>query len=229
MLDPFRTIHYEVTPEAEAPGGTDEGAEPAPEAEPWTPPTREEVELMEERLERLQLLEQQAQYGQPEPEAEGEEEELEVWDMTADQLRSLIREEVNSTQQAEAEHEEAMERAKDVLKDVTTRDGEFLNPAKGEKDTLALANEILPEMAQRWGFGPKAAEAAIAKAASIVREEELVGAKAYHDRQVNEVRGLANARREPAGTGQGTQNAAPVQGFGEKAVVDAYFRSGTGR
>ena len=58
-MDPFRTVHYEVS-EGGEPGGpaaaaeaADPGAEPAAEAEAWTPPTREEVELMNERLERL--------------------------------------------------------------------------------------------------------------------------------------------------------------------------------
>ena len=40
---------------------------------------------------------------------------------------------------------------------------------------------------------------------------------------------LASARREPTGQGQGTEGAAPPEGFGEQSVVNAYFRSGTGR
>lgn len=236
-MDPFQTILYELggEPTAGEGGQPDPAADPAPPADDWAPPTREEWELMNERNQRLELLEQgqgfQPQGFEPDDEL-GDEPDLDPFaDNYGDQLRQLIHSEWQGLQQQQQQSTEAMERAKDVLHDVCSRDGEFLNPEVSEERALALANEILPEFAGRYGMSPRAAEAAIAKAAQMVRDQEAAIGKAYHEREMNQLQQLGQARREPGAAGaQGGQgSAAPIAKGGEMSVVAHHFGQGTGR
>lgn len=231
MQDPFRTIHYEASEDAASPEGAavdaGEGVEPAAEAEAWTPPSKEEVELMQDRLEWLEAHGAQQPQAQDYTEEDEEGEELSIFDLDVNQLRGMMRDvamEVRMQEQAMAEGEAQM---KDVLHDIQLRDGEFLNPASAEQRAIAVARDIYPQFAQRYGETDKAAEAALAKAASIVREEELTIGKAYHERQVNQVQTLASARREPGANGQGAEGAAAVQG-GAGRTMQKYFGGGSG-
>lgn len=145
-------------------------------------------------------------------------------DNADEQLRSIIREELAPYQQfqQQAQLGEAEARAKDMLTDIQARDGEFLLPDSAEKARV-LANSLVQEAAQKHGFGPKAAEAALTQAYKTVREWEDAVGKAYHDRQMNQLRGLSGAPREPAAAGGSVQQVTVPGGGTEMDVVRHYL------
>lgn len=82
----------------------------------------------------------------------------------------------------------------------------------------------LPEAQQKFGPGPKAAEAAIEKAVSEVRAYESAVGEAYYNQKSNQMSNLAGARRElPAAGTQGATQVSLQEGGDERTIVDSYF------
>lgn len=92
---------------------------------------------------------------------------------------------------------EAEERAHDIIQDDVSRNGEFLLGEKAYSNIRAIANTYMEDEVNRHGFGPKAAEAALARAASDWREYEKELAQVAVDRHMNQLSSIAGAPREP--------------------------------
>lgn len=191
-----------------------EPVEPAEDA--WTGPSQEEWTQTQQQLaEAAQLVEafktQQQGTG---PLADYDPEFRQELEQFIDQKLGPY-----SNFQQEAILTEAEQRAQDILHDLSVRDGEF------DTTTARLrADALMPAMAAKYGQGPKAAEAALAAAAS---EQRAYEAKVREDAVTayqNQLRGISQAPREPAATVTGTaaQHVTP-QGGDEMDLVRAYF------
>jgi hypothetical protein len=120
---------------------------------------------------------------------------------------------------------EAEEKAKDIIHSLETEKGEFLLPDSGAQ-ALQRANNHLPEAQAKYGYGPRAAEAALARAYEDQKAYEQAVGKAYHEREINQLRGLANGPRAPGASGQqsGQQVVVP-EGGDELGLVSKYFQT----
>ena len=196
----------------------DPAADPATEpVAPWAP-SQEEWEQVTGAVGYLaQLAQQQAQVYQPQP-MNGEQVRPDPWerpDSFQQDLDAYINQRMAPVQQftQEAALSEAEERAMDILADFATRDGEF------DKELARVrADHLLPQMQQRYGYGPKAAEAALEAAAVAQREYEQ---KVYADaiaKHTNQLATLSGAPGEPGST--------YVQGVQQRTMPD-YTKGGT--
>jgi hypothetical protein len=120
------------------------------------------------------------------------------------------------------EQTEGTEKARDILHDNLSREGEFILEGSNDK-ALRLAEAYLPEMQQRYGASAEAAEQAINAAANEIREYERAVGEAFHARQMNQLKTLNDAPREPgAAVPPAVQTQATVPGGDEFAVVAKY-------
>lgn len=90
---------------------------------------------------------------------------------------------------------EAEERAMDILNDIKARDGDY-----DVEVARIRADALLPQMQEQYGYGPRAAEAALEQAAKEQRayEQKLIErAVAQH---TNQLATLAGAASEPGST-----------------------------
>jgi len=203
----------------------------------WSGVSQEDWDRVSTTLEGLQPIIEYMQnpdaYREPPPQEDGAEPQLDPFsDNFADQLQSLIDSRLAPVSEftEQAQLDEAEERAMDIIQDIVSREGEFLMPERSTKLARAMAEEFLPEAEQRYGFGPRAAEAALQQAVKTVREIEQEIGQTYYERKQNELGTLAGARREPPAAGtQGAQNVSTPEGGDERALVEAYFGRGTGR
>jgi hypothetical protein len=91
-----------------------------------------------------------------------------------------------------------------------------------------LANDFLPQAQQQYGYGPRAAEEALKAAHKAVREWEGKVGEAYHQRQLEQLRGLGQVRREPTSNGMNGQTSQLISASGpgdERAILQKYFGS----
>lgn len=226
----------DLAPEPQGPveSAVDPAVEPDAGAEPeaWAGPSQEEWEATQSLIERLGPLAQYAEQLGQEGDEGYEDVELDpMSDTFADQLRELIRAEIQplSGYVQETQLGEAEQQAMDIIHDLQASGGEFLVPESSSKLARSLANDFMPESVQRYGVGPKAAEAALQKAVETVREMEQSIGKAYYERQMNQLSTLAGAPREPGSPGQAAaQQQAHIPGD-ERDLVRAHFSAGTGR
>lgn len=187
----------------------------------WTPPTREEVEL-------LTLLAQQGlSRGAPEPTVQdpgGFEFDF-FADNAGDQLLGLLQERdqylldqfrdilvgaVGPLHQdrEHAQVQEGMQRIDDIIADHQARDGEFLVPDQTSEMVKRLSEAFWPEAMSRYGQrgpnGPvptsRASQAALDRAVQVARAWEKQVADAALKRHANELATLAGAGRD-AGSG----------------------------
>ncbi len=118
---------------------------------------------------------------------------------------------------------EAEERAYDILEDIASREGDFMQKDQAFAAARALANSYMPEEAQRYGWGPQAAEAAIARAAADVRAYETAVREAAIQQYNNQIARLDGAGREPIGAVVASPQGAITQpGGDELSVVTAF-------
>lgn len=106
------------------------------------------------------------------------------------------------------DQQESNERVLDVLADLETSKGEFLEPVRDEMRQLATqkAREFYPQMAAKMGHGDAAGEAALQKAYEYAKAFESKLADAAVKRHTNEISTLAGAPRQPGSTySQGLQ------------------------
>lgn len=203
-------------------------AEAAPEApaEPSVEYAQIPADEWAEVSEAMQLL-RQAQEPQYElPEVQQQAVQFDPFaENASEQLRSIIREEMApyATYQEQQILGEAEERAKDIVSDWQAQNGEFIQKEKANDYILARANQMVGDFQQRFGYGPKAAEAALAQACTEYRDYEISVGKAYHEREINQIRGLSGAPREPAVNGQQGGQQVTRQGGNEMDLVRRYF------
>lgn len=224
---PLHTLNFEA-PEGAAPIGG--GGEPEGGEEVWSGPDQESWEQVQETMGMLrEAMQQQA----PPPQQNGQQQAPpEIPDPYADPAafqewqRSQVREElapINSYIERQ-QNDEGRELGFDMIADMEARDGEFLMPEQSRARAYELSDRYYPEMIQRFGDTPKAAEAALARGYKEAKEYELAVGKAFHDREINQLATLSGAPRElaAAGAAGAAQTEIPAGGD-EKSVLHRWF------
>jgi hypothetical protein len=194
-------------------------AEPAAEEAPWSGPSQEEWEQVVGGLGYL------AQQVQPPPPPEVQQPQQTQFDPFSDdpgsQLRSIIREELAplANYQQHEQLAEAEEKAYDILDDVSSRLGEIVDKDTAFPIIRAWADTMMPEMAQRYGFGPRAAEAALEQAFTGYQTLEQSIGKSYTDRHMNQLTNLSGVRAEPPAFNGAAQTTEIPRGGDELEIV----------
>ena len=126
---------------------------------------------------------------------------------------------------------EAQERAYDILDSIVARDGEFINQDQAFEASIALANSYMQEESAKYGYGPRAAEAALTRAAGTIREYETAVAQAAEERYMNRLSNLGGAPHDVYGAALAGQEAFTVPAGGDEYGVLERFGgfSGGGR
>jgi hypothetical protein len=120
---------------------------------------------------------------------------------------------------------EAEERANDILADLQSSKGDFVDP--DSKDIArAMAERFLAEEQQKHGFGAQAAEAALERGYAYAREREDKLGELAVQRHLNQLKTLNGAPRQP-GVSQGAGSTAVQshvipEGGDEMSVVRHY-------
>jgi len=206
-------LFHQVDPDG---GSVDAGGAPPPEEAPsWGGPSEEEWNAVQQGLSYVIQNMPQTNGEQPEEQFDPFNENFGL------SVRGYIDERLAPYN--EMAHEMAMseadERAKDILQDDATANGEFdLEVARLRADAM------FPEFAARFGNTPKAAEEALHAAAQVQRDYEAGMAERALNREQNQLATLANARREPpvAGTAATGVHVTP-NGGDEMDLVRKYF------
>ena len=213
----------EMAAETAAPEAPAETTE-APAEETWAGPSQEQWQGVEETLgylaEALQpgdpgYQEQQAEPIVLDPLAENFQQQLDAY------LEQKVAERVAPYQDYTTRmlQREGSELEQDILTDLAASGGEF-----DFKAASALARTYMPEAVAQYGFGPQAAEAALAQAAEDVRAYEARIGEAYHQKKLNELSTLSGAPREPGAAGApATSTTALPTGGDEFDVLRRYF------
>ena len=186
-------------------------AEPVAEpAEPaWAGPSADEWGQVTQTLGYLADLAQQSQAPQ---EQELDPRYAALGDPFNDQFGPTLAQELSAIRQEMAQYRdfqqsqqlgEAEERALDIIEDDVSRNGEFMLGEKAFEGIRALANVFMSEESQRYGYGPKAAESALARAASEWRAYEKELAQKAIEQHMNQLTNLAGAGREPGASSPG--------------------------
>jgi hypothetical protein len=110
---------------------------------------------------------------------------------------------------------EGEQRLNDILADDIARNGEFAADPEADKQARSLvrtlAEQAFPEVAQRYGMTPRAAEIAMSRAADQVRGLLKAAGAAAVTQNANHLATLAGARSEPGvGGGSGVQTISDV-------------------
>jgi hypothetical protein len=177
---------------------------------PWAPSQDEWQQFTGAVTYLAQLEQERARVYQP----RGEEQpqgEFDPYDRN--QLRALFREEMHPYQEFQQQQQlaEAEERALDILDNLSKSGGEF-----DVAEARIRADHLLPQMQEKFGWGPRAAEAALEEAAKQQREYELRLEQRGVSKYTNQVSTLAGAATEPG--------SAYAQGVTQRTVPD--FRKG---
>lgn len=225
---PWELFRFE-SPEVGTPAAVAEPAapeEPAgePAAPEWAGPSREDWEASQQsQRELLAWAAEQAQRaGRPEPLTVSpfDDDFMSQLDRYLDQRLAPI-----SQFQQGMEQQQGEDYALDVIADNAAQHGEFYGGDQSNRNVLAQARELLPDAIRRFGDTPKAGEFAIEQACKSVREYEEAIGKSYHERQVNQLTGLAGAPREPGGAAGAAQITAGPYSQGQR-VTDRFFGRG---
>ena len=216
----------EMAPEGAVESGdaVEAAAEPA-----WSGPSQEEWEAQQQALGSMSAWVQQRMHAEQQSAQQGQQPlQFDPWsDDPTEQLNALIEARVNArlapleqTYQRISEAE-GQELAYDVIADNVSREGDFLH--EGSKDlAFQLARGFLNAAVQRYGYGDRAAEAAIEQACQHVRQLEQTIGESYYNRQTNQLATLAGARREPGSSGPAAQVPSGTFKRGE-SIADRYF------
>lgn len=196
-----------------------ENEQAAPEEqaeEAWAGPSQEEWQQTQELIQAQHEWISQQQQGQAERPA------FDPYDdeRFPQQLDQFIEQKLQPYQgfQQEVALREAEERAMDILNDIAKSGTEF-----DVADARIRADHLLAGMQERYGFGPRAAEAALQEAAKQQIEKERERNEAYHQRKINELQGLRGTREPaPSGTSAAAEIVTP-EGGDELDLVRTYF------
>lgn len=188
--------------------------------EAWAGPSQEEWQQV---VQGLGYLAQQVSQQEPEPQQSAPQHtQFDPFsDDPGEQLRAIIREEIAPVAQYQ-QHEqlaEAEERAYDILDDISSRQGEIVDKDTAFPIIRAWADTMMADMAQRYGFGPRAAEAALEQAYNTYQQLEQSIGKQYTDRHMNQLTNLGNAQAEPPPFNGSTQTTEIPGGGDELSVV----------
>src|SRR5262245_2180292 len=118
----------------------------------------------------------------------------------------------------------AEEQAMDILGGYVEQHGDFLLPDSLAK-ARALANDYLPETQRQYGYGPRAAEAALRMGYDAVKAWERKVGEPHHQQQLGQLRNIGQARREPppAGVNGSGQQLITSENGDERSVLAKYF------
>lgn len=115
---------------------------------------------------------------------------------------------------------EGEQRLNDILADDISRNGEFASDpeadAKARELVSTLASQMFPDLAERYGSTPRAAEMAMVRAAAEVRGLLKSAGGAAVAQTQNQLATLAGAHGEPGAHGAGVE--APVIRMGETSA-----------
>lgn len=204
---------------------------PAVEEDSWTGPSQEEWQQTMEFIGSLQQAMEAPVQAEPQQENGAQRPTFDPYDPDAfsQQLDAYIESKLQPVQEItqSAAMAEAEERAADIVTDLQAQHGEFMLPDSAQLVTV-LANDYIEAAQERYGFGPRAAEAALEQAYNDVKAREEAIGKAYHERQMNQLSTLGKATREPGVETTSAQQVAHVKGT-ETDLVRAYFGPATGR
>ncbi len=233
MLDPFHLMPHEVSGDADTGAGASDDAGDTGDtdsAEAWSGPSREEWEATQAQLAEYRAQDEAGEEDYEEDE-EGEIELDPFSDNFGQQLVGLIQDAI-SPYASHAEQQmmsEANEKAMDIIADREAKDGEFMNPEKSRPLARLLADKHFPDMAQKHSDPRKAAEAALAQGVKEARELEQIYGKAYYEREINQLKGLSGAKREPAAAGTNAATQFVVEEGGNEMDVVRKYTGGVGR
>lgn len=190
------------------------------ESAPWSPSQDEWGQMVQGLNYLLEAQQRQASiYAPP------QQEQYVEWDpYDREQVLNLFRQEMAPLYQdrEQAQLGEAEERARDILSDLSKRDGEF------DIEIARLrAESFLPQMQERYGPGPRAAEEALAAAAAAQRQWEMERDRTAVDRYTNQIATLAGAPGEPGSSyTQGAQTRTMPDYRQGGTVTDRFFGGG---
>ncbi len=215
---------------SDAPAG-----DPAAPAEPaaWAPPGQEWYEQTEQtqqaileyvqQQQQAQLAAQQAYFGQGQQQEQGPPRPSPFDDDWDEKLDAYIESKLAPFQQTQEQivYGEAEELALDILNDIVKSQGDLLLP-DSVKRARQLADSYVQEEQAKYGFGERAAEAALERAYNDVKAWEQAVGKAYHERQMNQLSTLSLAPREPNAPIQAAQEQVYKTGGNELDLVRKY-------
>jgi hypothetical protein len=205
-------------PEPQAPAEETEAAWPGPSREEW-----EQIQAERQDIayvaEQLRLAQEKLTGGQPQYDPDDF--------LTYGQMQELMNQRLQPYEDLRENLSmgEADERANDILADLRSAKGEFIDP--DSKDIArAMAERFLAEEQQRYGFGAQAAEAALERGYEYARERENKLGELAVQRHLNQLKTLNGAPRQP-GVSQGAGSTAVQQhvipaGGDEMSVVRHY-------
>lgn len=188
------------------------GLDPAaadPAAEPqWGGPSQDEwgqvmgyvAEQQAQQQAYQQAQEQQAsQQAQPQQYPNLDPFDENFSQQAVELFRSIQAEQLAPLQQWQQTQQlgEAENRAYDILDDIVSREGEFLDSERAFPAVISRAQQFYGEEASKHGDGPRAAEAALTRAASEQRAYEKAVADAAVARHNNQLTTLSGAATEP--------------------------------
>lgn len=214
-------------------------AEPAEPAEPaWTGPSQDEWGSVMEYISAQQQAQQeweqqqyaaQQQYAPQQPAIDPFAEDF------GSQLGGFIQNQVQQAISPLMEFQygqqlsEAEDRALDILDDDVARNGDFIHKEQAFEAARALAGVYFSEEAQRYGYGPEAAEAALQRAAAEVRAYEKAVSEAAISRHLNHLTDLSGATREPSAAAASVQSGFKTGPGGDELDVVRAFGGFGGR
>jgi hypothetical protein len=94
---------------------------------------------------------------------------------------------------------EGEQRIKDMIADDVSRNGDL--PAKAQAAIRPLADQLFPQIAERYGNTPRAAEMAVSQAAALVRDMVAEARTVALTTEQNRIGALAGVRGEPGVAG----------------------------
>ena len=98
---------------------------------------------------------------------------------------------------------EGQQRIKDIIADITNREGDLTNEGKGAVESIAPL--FLEQFENTYGPGARAAEMALGQAAKVIRSIETSAATKAVERYKNELSTIGGARGVPAGGASGVE------------------------
>ena len=159
----------------------------------------------------------------PDPFSDNYQQELAVYNQARDeQLMTRIEQMIGQVAQplnARIESEtlaEGQQRLQDMIADDVARNGDFPRApgeteSKAQKLVMPLAEALFPQIASRYGGGPRAAELAIQQASSTVRAIIAEAGAAALEAHKNQVATLTGVQGEPGAAAAGAQGLSDTQ------------------
>jgi len=177
---------------------------------------REAMQYQPEPEQQTTQQQQTPQIPIPDPFSENYPEQLQAYTQAMiEQATAPLQAHTEEAQLAEAE-----ETAMSIIESLASEKGQL--PEGGNALVRSLANEYVPQAQEQFGFGPQAAEAALAMAFDRVQEILGTASKSYHETQMNELANLGQAPRQPENNTPAAQGLPRTKGD-EMSLVRNFF------